>query len=109
MKPDHIWKFYRSLRARGMSLTKMAAALQTKHSHLSQVVTGARGGHTRRKMVRFLTLKETELLGWEERGEVPATEEMEVPQGTMSHVEHGGETAGIVPRENAESAGLKTL
>lgn len=80
MKPERVWRFYQSLRGRGMSLTKLAAKLQTTHTHLSQVVTGSRGAHTRKHIARHLTREETDILGWEERGEF-------VPQGTMSQVE----------------------
>lgn len=111
MKPDHIWKFYQSLRGRGMSLVKIAKELQTQHGHLSQVVNGTRGGHTRRKMTKFLTASETDLLGWEEKGEVPEpvfpTLE-DVPHETLSHMEQQAEPApnggGDLPAKGAKEA-----
>lgn len=78
-----LWEFHKSLRARGMSLTKLAALpeLQTTHAHLSQVFNGTRSGkHTRRHIVKYLTRAETDLLGWEEQGTF-------VPDGTMLPVE----------------------
>lgn len=78
------WEFHKSLKARGMSLTKLAPLLMTTHSHLSQVVNGTRGGLTRRKMAKFLTKEETEILGWDEQGSF-------VPRANMLPVEHTAE------------------
>lgn len=64
MKP---WDFHRSLRARGVSLTKIAAELQTTPQHLSQVINGTRSGaYTRKHIAKYLTLEETTILGWED-------------------------------------------
>jgi transcriptional regulator with XRE-family HTH domain len=73
------WDFYRKLHERGMTTEKLAAALQTSHSHISQVINGTRGAHSRKHMAPLLTAEERALLGWNERGEI-------VPQGTLSQV-----------------------
>lgn len=75
------WAFHNSLKARGMSLTKLARELKTTPQHLSGVVNGTRGAYTRKHLARLLTLAETEILGWSEQGEY-------VPPETMLPVEH---------------------
>lgn len=86
-----------SIRRRGMSLTKIAAAMGTTHSHLSQTFNGLRGGKSHRRIALHLTASETALLGWTEQGKLAEPEtpdytalaaSLDVPQGTLSHVEH---------------------
>lgn len=98
IKPAHIWEFYRKLKARGMTLTKLAALpeLQTTHAHLSQVINGTRGERSRRHIAKYLTREETDLLGWtgDEQGSF-------VPEGTLLHVEQrGGASTQFEEKEN---------
>ncbi len=81
MKPDHVWKFLRVLHGRGVTLTSLAKELQTSHGHLSEVINGKRGAHTRKHIAKLLTEEETTILGWTERGSF-------VPRGTLSQVEN---------------------
>lgn len=70
------WEFYKKLHERGMTTEKLAVELQTRHSHISQVINGKRGAHSRKHLAPLLTAEEREILGWNERGEL-------VPRGTM--------------------------
>lgn len=56
----------RLLRARGMSVSKLAVAIHSNRTHVGQVLRGApgRGGQTRRKLVQILTDDELQVLGW---------------------------------------------
>lgn len=58
------WNFYRLLHSRGMTLEKLAAELETTHSHLSLVFSGKRGRNSRKHIVKHLTHQEIEALGW---------------------------------------------
>jgi hypothetical protein len=75
IKSDHIAAFHRKLRARGTSITQIAAQIYCGRSHVTQVLNGSRpGAHTWPKLERVLTTAELALLG-------------RVPRGTMSHME----------------------
>jgi hypothetical protein len=67
------YEFHRSLRARGMSLEKLAAAIGLKsHAHVSRVITGRHGKWTRRRLAPLLTERERALLGWDSEGKAVA-------------------------------------
>lgn len=63
---DALYRFYRSLHARGLDQTKLAAMAGTGRSHLSEVLNNKPGhGHlTRRRLFPHLKPAEVELLGW---------------------------------------------
>ena len=69
MKP---YNFYRSLHARGQTLDKLAAVLQTKPGHLSMVFRNQRGANTRKHIVPHLTPAELTMLGWTTTGDLAA-------------------------------------
>lgn len=62
------WDFNKSLRARGLNQTSLAAAINCSRSHLCQVLNNrdGRGGQTRRKLWAYLTVEEIVSLGWQE-------------------------------------------
>lgn len=79
LKPIDLTRFYRSLHARGLTITELAESLNCGRSHLSQVLNGSRTGKpTWRKIeaAELLTPEELELLG------------RSVPRETNPHVEH---------------------
>lgn len=61
-------EFYRSLHARGVTQTSLAAATGSGRAHLSEVLANkpGHGCFTRRRLFPFLTAKEVRLLGWQE-------------------------------------------
>lgn len=60
------WAFNKSLQARGLNQTSLAAAVNCSRSHLCQVLNNreGRGGQTRRKLFAHLTVDEITALGW---------------------------------------------
>lgn len=66
-----VYEFNRSLKGRGLSLAKLAAAIGgTSHAHLSKVCNNlpGRGKWTRRRLAPLLTPAERALLGWDAKG-----------------------------------------
>ena len=60
----------RLLRARGVTHEKLARAVASSRAHVCLVLANkpGRGGHTRKKLARLLTLGELDALGWDTHG-----------------------------------------
>jgi hypothetical protein len=104
--------FWQEFHARGMNVQRLAEAIHSKRSHVTQVLNGTRpGSQTRRKLIsaQLLTERELHFLGWDaestrvasprahgarpagssnEEATPPASRLGGVPHGTKSHVEH---------------------
>lgn len=98
IKDANLSAFYRSLHARGQTITDLAEALNCGRSHLSQVLNGRRPGKpTWRKIIasELLTDHELSLLGriashgsGRATGPVDGAPSIGVPRATNSHMEH---------------------
>ncbi len=98
IKPIDLTNFYRSLHARGQTITDLAEALNCGRSHLSQVFNGKRPGTpTWRKIEKaeLLTDHELRLLG-RLPAEPAADAGDSVPRATFSHMEHEAQRVAAV-------------
>lgn len=61
-------KFHQLLRKRGMDVNQLAYFIDSLPTHVSQVLNNipGRGGHTRRKLFKWLLPEEIAALGWTE-------------------------------------------
>jgi hypothetical protein len=61
-------KFHQLLRQRGLDVNQLAYFIDSLPTHVSQVLNNipGRGGHTRRKLFKWLLPEEIATLGWTE-------------------------------------------
>lgn len=59
-------KFHQLIRARGIDVNQLAYFIDSQPTHVSQVLNNVpgRGGHTRRKLFKWLLPVEITVLGW---------------------------------------------
>jgi acetolactate synthase regulatory subunit len=84
IKSGHLTEFYRKLRARGMTVSKLARKMMAGRTHLTLVINGDRpGSQTWRKLERVLKTEELALLQAAKR----EREHAAVSRETLLHVE----------------------
>lgn len=86
-----------SLKARGLSVSKLARLVGIDHRQVSMTLNNVpgRGYRTRPKLARLLTAFELELVGWTSEGrkiaDEPIADSQGVPCGTSLHMEQMAE------------------
>jgi hypothetical protein len=96
------------LHERGVTVERLAALAGTGRAHATQVLANkpGRGYRTRARLAGFLTLRELDLLGWEEVGQLPPMSPVRVhgydgPFGRVQDVKHYEFSTGNVPTKTS--------